>query len=640
MFRKVLYLSGFVFVAALLILFYRQTGRPVPPVEPDNIYHQKKALLRLEDVSPGVYDTEDKLEKLKAIADYLHDEGVPFHVSLIPYYKDPGRHIDLSIADTGNPQIKEFDDTIRYLQEKGGIVGLHGYTHQYQAEVSGAGYEFMEKGSAVYARASYAEERVKKALELAEKAGITVDYWETPHYTGSPEQYQAMSNYFGLMYEPNPREKSLKTVSSWDSTGPGNQGVIFVPAPLLNVTAEKDVNRILGQLDKDDQSAPASFFYHPFQEFRFMYKMKAPEGYSFYAYEPGSYLHRLVGGFKERGYTFVTVFDVIHFLPAQRVTSFNAISERALITGDFNGDGRTDMAAVDLKTGRVCVAESHVDRPFPRNNPIGWGKAGEWLEGLPQGGLYEYLAGDFNGDGFCDLAVFDIQSKTIRVALSDGQLFVMQDPPWGVFPDLASPGRLFTGDFDGDGKCDLLYWSPADGDFKLMASKGYGFGRPDVWLSGWEQAKDVAYLAGDFNGDGMADVAMTGRSTGEWRVALSNGRSLVPSGGPGGDGIWLDHFAAGGAWQFAAGDFNGGGKDDIAAYDKTAGRWEFARSTGRKFVAVEWPVVWGKDAKGRLVTGDFNGDGKCDFAVERRFGESAPVDTVFSVINRMKPAMK
>lgn len=144
--------------------------------EAPEVMQQKKATIRLEDVSPGAYDTDDKLAKLEAIADYLYSEGVPFHVSVIPFYKNPKNNVEISIGDTNNPHVRAFIKTMKYLRDKGGIIGLHGYTHQYLSEESGSGYEFMEKGSLLFAQPAYAEERVKKALELMDKAGIPVDY--------------------------------------------------------------------------------------------------------------------------------------------------------------------------------------------------------------------------------------------------------------------------------------------------------------------------------------------------------------------------------------------------------------------------------------------------------------------------------
>lgn len=635
MFRKVLYLMGALFLLTIVAFFYREATHISDFVKNNpHAGKQKIALLRFEDVNPGTYDDQDKLGKLRAIADYLYSEGVPFQVGLIPYYKDPKNNIEISLGDVNNPHVKDFIATIKYMHEKGGLIGLHGYTHQYLSDVTAVGYEFMDKGPAAFASPAYAEKRVKKSLELAEKAGIPIDFWETPHYTAAPEQYQLMSNYFGFMYEPNPRDKQSKNISSWDSTGLSNQGVIFVPAPLLNVNVEKDVNRILGQLDKNDPEMLASFFFHPFQEFRFMYKMKAPEGYEFYVHETDSYLHRLVNGFKEKGYTFITVNDLIRFLPAQRLDAFSNNSEKVLLAGDFDGNGRADLLAENLKTGSFYVVKSNIDRAIPRNNPASWGSTEEWLKGWINGNKQEFVAGDFNGDGLCDIAAIDKTDGTIRVALSDGKKFIPQDKPWGVLP--VPSGKFFVGDFNGDKKGDILFWNPVENTWKVMLSKGNGFSEPVTWLSGWEQGKDVNVVVGDFNGDGKKDVAVVEKDTGTWRVAFSNGSSLVPSGGGTDGGIWLEHFAAGNQ-QVAVGNFNGSGTEGIAAYDNTSGKWAFASSTGSEFVPDdEWPVIWGKDEKAHLLVGDFNGDGKSDLAVERYFGSKSVVDLALSVMNMKK----
>lgn len=635
MFKKILYPVSVIFVVVLIAFFYRGATRPFSAYvqdDPDagNSGKKMKALIRLEDVSLGTYNTVDKLAKLRAIADYLNEEGVPFHVSLIPCYKDPANNIEISIENTDNPLVRKFIDTIIYMRDKGGLIGLHGYTHQYQAELTAAGYEFMEKGPAVYSKPAYAEERVLKALALAEKAGIPIDYWETPHYTASPEQYQLMTNYFGIIYEPNPRDKQFKTVSSWDSTGLTGQGVLFIPAPLSNVNGEKDVGRILSQLDKSDPTQPASFFFHPFQEFKWMYKMQAPEGYYFYAYETDSYLHRLISGFKERGYSFVTIYDLARFIPAQRLAAFSGMPEnKVLLAGDYNGDHRDDLAAGDLQSGRFNVSISNVDGAIPRNNPVSWGPAGEWMAGWVKGGGTQLVSGDFNGDGLSDLAALE-GDGSVRVATSDGQKFTASEKPWGVFP---AQGKLFAGDFNGDGKCDLLNWSPAEDTWRVMLARGNGFTEPSVRLSGWARGEDVNVVVGDFNGDGKGDLAMLEKARGTWRVALSNGIDFIPSEGAG-DGTWFKNFAPGNAWQVAVGDINGGGCDDIVVYNNTIGKWEFARSTGRKFLWGEWLALWGKDGKAHLLVADFNGDGRSDLAVERHFGEKTVIDIALSVIKK------
>ncbi|MCL6634420.1 MAG: DUF2334 domain-containing protein [Peptococcaceae bacterium] len=639
MFRKVLYLMGLLVFLALFAFIHREATRPFTISKQSGALgaaQQKKGVIRLEDVSPGAYDTAGKLGKLEAIADYLHQEGVPFHVSVIPVYRDPKNNVEISIGDTGNPHVRDFIKTIKYMRDKGGLIGLHGYTHQYLSEVSGSGYEFMERGALVYARPEYAEERVKKALELMDKAGIPVDYWETPHYTASPDQYRVLGNYFGLLYEPNPKDRTLKNVSSWDSTGPDNQNVVFVPAPLLNVTGEKDVDRILNQLDKKDPSVLAAFFFHPFQEFRFMYKMRAPEGYEFYVHETNSYLHRLVEGFKSRGYRFVTVYDLIGFLPAQRVDGLSSTRGKVLLTGDFDGDGRWDFLAGDPAAGRWLVTVSRVERALPRNNPQAFGPPAEWLDNWKPGGPGDFVAGDFNADGKRDLAFRDRNTGEIKVALSDGSRFVPQQQPWGRFSTSGGPVEVLAADFNGDGRDDLLCWVRGENTAWVMRSEGNGFSPAAAWLKNWPRGGDCTVLAGDFNGDGKKDLAVLDKATGTVRVALSNGFTFAPSRGSG-DQTWINNFAAGDRWQVLAGDFNGDGTGDLAAYDCADGRWEFARAAGGRFLPENWFVTYGKDPEGRAVAGDFNGDGRFDLAVERHFaGDLTPLDIALSVLGSRK----
>lgn len=110
----------------------------------------------------------------------------------------------------------------------------------------------------------------------------------------------------------------------------------------------------------------------------------------------------------------------------------------------------------------------------------------------------------------------------------------------------------------------------------------------------------------------------------------------MPSEGSGGR-TWIEDFAAGSRWQLLAGDFNGDGTDDLAAYDSAGGKWKFARSEGKKFVSEDWFITYGKTVDGRALVADFNGDGKDDLGVERHFAEGqTPVDIALSVLNSRK----
>ncbi len=631
--RKIIYLLAAIVILIAVFFISREILRPKPLYyQGDSSWaaSQKLALIRLEDVNPGIYDTREKLDKLVKIADYLYKVGVPFQISLIPVYKDPGGNIEVSVGDTEIFQVRDFNKTIMYMRERGGMVGLHGYTHQYLNEVSGAGFEFSDKSGQEFAMPAYAEESVQKALAAMEKAGIPVDYWETPHYTASLDQYKTLGNYFGLIYDPNPWERTIKNISSRDSTGMDNQSVIFVPAPLNNITADKDVERIFSQLDKNDPAVLASFFYHPTQEFKFLYKMHTHQGKEFYAHEPDSYLKRLIGGFKERGYKFVSVYDLIGFLPAERVTGYTAGKGKVLLSGDIDGNGSSDLIAGDPAKGLWQAGLSRVSTLLPRNKQESFEPVTDWLQNWGQGGTKEFASGDFNNDGKKDLVSWDKKTGEINVALSDGSKFIPQQP-WGGF-NASGTVKFFAGRFNNSGRDALLFWVQDENTAYVSLSGGDSFTAARPWLENWGEGAGSHILTGDYNGDGRKDLAALNMDTGSVQVALSAGDKfeLPDNGGQ----PWISGFVTGDRWQVQTGDYTGEGVDDFIAYDNTLGKWQFILTRNKQFVIESWPVVFGKDPAGQFLVGDFDGDKKTDLAVARQFGGQTPIDLAISVLNR------
>ncbi|PWA12046.1 hypothetical protein DCC39_08175 [Pueribacillus theae] len=79
-----------------------------------------KKYLRIEDVHPN-----SDPEKLKAVADYLYGENIPYMIAVIPVYKNPetGKEVHM-------PDAREIVKVLRYMQEHGGSIVMHGYRHQ------------------------------------------------------------------------------------------------------------------------------------------------------------------------------------------------------------------------------------------------------------------------------------------------------------------------------------------------------------------------------------------------------------------------------------------------------------------------------------------------------------------------------
>src|SRR5205807_2107522 len=189
----------------------------------------------------------------------------------------------------------------------------------------------------------------------------------------------------------------------------------------------------------------------------------------------------------------------------------------SVAVGDFNGDGVPDLAAANSGSPQqpgttISVLLGNRDGTFRAALTFAAGS-----------GPYSVALGDFNGDGRPDLAVANYGSlqqpgTTISVLLGNGD---------GTFRAATTntvdrnPSFVVVGDFNGDGKPDLAAANYGSYKVSVLLRNGDGTFQPAQTFASGTNPYSVA--VGDFNGDGKADLAAARRSSDLLSVLLGNG---------------------------------------------------------------------------------------------------------------------
>ena len=264
---------------------------------------------------------------------------------------------------------------------------------------------------------------------------------------------------------------------------------------------------------------------------------------------------------------------------------FGAGGADSLEVGDFNGDGIQDLVISDALflgngngTFQPAINFPGVDAP----------------SGIAVGFL--------NGDGFLDLAVVSRSASSISVLLGNGNGTFR--PPLSF--DTGAPVRfpekrsVALGDLNRDGSLDLVATNSSAGSISVLVGNGDGtFRAPLLFDTGREP---VAVAVGDFNRDQFLDVAVASPAIGIL-VLLGNGNGTlrIPSNlGRSADAI-------------TRGDFNSDGIDDLAVTGSSLPGTLVLLGNGD---GTFQPAVIFETANGSsLLVGDFSGDGRPDLAI-------------------------
>src|SRR5262249_50404142 len=131
------------------------------------------------------------------------------------------------------------------------------------------------------------------------------------------------------------------------------------------------------------------------------------------------------------------------------------------------------------------------------------------------------VAGDFNGDGRLDLATTNTNYDAVAVSLGLGD-GTFQSPV--LFASNANPRGIATGDFNGDGRLDLATPSTRPDDVMIPLGQGDGTFQPGLTFKiDPAQSRQSDVRTADFNRDGRLDLAVVNLNSGTISVLLGRG---------------------------------------------------------------------------------------------------------------------
>ncbi|MGW1904849.1 FG-GAP-like repeat-containing protein, partial [Streptomyces cinnamoneus] len=229
---------------------------------------------------------------------------------------------------------------------------------------------------------------------------------------------------------------------------------------------------------------------------------------AYWGYEfTGSGVH-----YREIPYTYFSGYDAGSYYPVRNKSVVDDGPSdpgmTQLTAGDLNADGKKDVVAVKVETGELFL--------YPGTGKSGLDMLGDRVEIGSGGwnGMKNLTVGDFNGDGKDDLVASKTETGELFLYPGTGKksLEALGDRVLIGTGGWNGMNNLSAGDFNGDGKADIIASKNETGELFLYpgtANKGLDTlgSRTLIGTGGWNGMNKLA--AGDFNKDGKPDLVAT-----------------------------------------------------------------------------------------------------------------------------------
>jgi uncharacterized repeat protein (TIGR01451 family) len=272
----------------------------------------------------------------------------------------------------------------------------------------------------------------------------------------------------------------------------------------------------------------------------------------------------------------------------------------SVAVGDFNRDGKPDLAVVNSDSDSVSILLGNGNGTFQPAVNYGVGS-------LPE----SVVVADFNGDGKPDLAVAaEIEDVSILLGNGDGTFQMAIHSDTGT---ATQPISVAVGDFNGDGKADLAVASAYFDRVSILLGNGNGTFQAAVLYVVRSFLQSIA--VGDFNGDGRPDLAVAGYASEDVSILLGNGNGTFQAA--------VSYGAGPFPRSVAVGDFNGDGTLDLAAANDSSAVWILLGNgngtfqTAVSYAAGQYSLF--------VAVGDFNGDGRPDLATANNGSDNVSI---------------